>query len=191
MEPSKITAEYSEPVSQMLGWTRVPKPLRTAFPRLHTDSQAPDAPGSSLLRCFIASVLPCFVASVLPCFVASVLSDDEFQSSTKKGKRRTAPSRPVRRSLALVTFFLQVFFRQFPPIRSPKFVKLICRFNYPSPVRFEELHTNRIAFTMDWLAVGHPSSERNSPVRGQTPAAHSCPSAGTLTTRAPFALTFS
>src|SRR5208283_1688366 len=43
------------------------------------------------------------------------------------------------------------------PIRSPKIVKLICRFNYPSPVRLEELHANRIAFAMDWLAVGHPS----------------------------------
>src|SRR5208282_3205510 len=48
-------------------------------------------------------------------------------------------------------------FQPFPPIRLPKFVKLIRRLNYPSPFRFEKLQANGIAVAMQWLAVGHPS----------------------------------
>src|SRR5208337_5244592 len=64
----------------------------------------------------------------------------------------------TRSALSCASNFLPSrIFQQFPPIRSPKIVKLICRFNYPSPARLEELHANRIAFAVDWLAVGHPS----------------------------------
>src|SRR5271167_4867353 len=48
-------------------------------------------------------------------------------------------------------------FQQFPPIRLPKLVKLICRLNYPSPHGLEELHPNGIAVAMQWLAVSHSS----------------------------------
>jgi hypothetical protein len=48
-------------------------------------------------------------------------------------------------------------FLQFPPIRLPKSVELICRLNYPSPFQLEELHPNGIAVAMHWLAVSHSS----------------------------------
>ena len=48
-------------------------------------------------------------------------------------------------------------FQQFPPVRLPEFVKLICRFDYPSPRSFEELHPHRVAVATQRLAVSHSS----------------------------------
>src|SRR5882672_2016946 len=48
-------------------------------------------------------------------------------------------------------------FQQFPPVRSPDSVKLICRFDYPSSFGFEKLHPHREAVATQRLAVGHPS----------------------------------
>src|SRR5690348_4508990 len=44
-------------------------------------------------------------------------------------------------------------FQQFPPIRSPDSVKLICRFDYPSSFGFEKLHPHRIAVATQRMAV--------------------------------------
>ena len=48
-------------------------------------------------------------------------------------------------------------FQQFPPVRSPDSVKLICRFDYPSSSCFEKLHPHRVAVATQRMAVGHPS----------------------------------
>lgn len=48
-------------------------------------------------------------------------------------------------------------FQQFPPVRSPDSVKLICRFDYPSSFCFEELHPHRVAFATQRMAVSHSS----------------------------------
>src|SRR5208337_1266924 len=85
--PPKIAAVLSEPISQMPLQGTGPEEEKLLFVR---------RPGVPLR--FVTSLLHCLFASSYRCF-----------SPTKKGKRRTAPSRPVRRSLALVTFFLQEF----------------------------------------------------------------------------------
>src|ERR1700730_4262812 len=48
-------------------------------------------------------------------------------------------------------------FQQFPPVRSPDSVKLICRFDYPSSFGFEKLHPHRVAVATQRMAVSHPS----------------------------------
>src|ERR1700722_18361195 len=48
-------------------------------------------------------------------------------------------------------------FQQFPPVRSPDSVKLICRFDYPSSSCFEKLHPHRVAVATQRMAVSHPS----------------------------------
>src|SRR5580700_4641363 len=60
-------------------------------------------------------------------------------------------------TFAQVIVLPEKLFQSFPPIRSPEPVELTSRLNYPSPLRFEEFHPNRIAVAMDWLAVSHPS----------------------------------
>jgi len=66
----KITAEYSEPVSQMLWVDTGSQPLRTAFP-VFTQTLKPRMPRGPL--CFVASLLLYFLASLLLYFLASLL----------------------------------------------------------------------------------------------------------------------
>ena len=53
-------------------------------------------------------------------------------------------------------------FQQFPPIRSPDSVKLICRFDYPSSFGFEKLHPHREAVASQRMAVSHSSFRTKS-----------------------------
>jgi hypothetical protein len=74
---------------------------------------------------------------------------------TKRMKRREAPSRAARRFIcASYLIFPVPALPSYPPDR---YVKLSWGLNNPSPFWLEKLHTNGIAFAMQWVAICNAS----------------------------------
>jgi hypothetical protein len=73
-------------------------------------------------------------------------------------KRRAGPSHAARRfKIVLRASYLLSCVPSVPSRPLRRSAKLSGILNNPSSSRLEELHTNRKAVALHWLAVGHPS----------------------------------